>query len=501
MNMIKILDTTLRDGEQSPGCSMNLQEKLEMAQQLERLGVDIIEAGFPTTSPEDFEAVRQIAALVRGCTVTGLTRAVRADIQRTFEALREAADPMIHIVLATSDLHMAEKLHMTRAQVLERISESVSFARSLCPKVEFSAEDASRSDRAFLVEACNTAIRAGACTVDITDTVGYATPGEFGDLIRYVKENLCDPAVTIAVHCHDDLGMAVANSIAGIAAGATQVEGTINGIGERAGNTALEEVIMALYARRDSLPGQTRVNTRQLYRTSKLLSTIIGVKLPPNKAIVGKNAFAHEAGIHQHGMMQNRSTYEIVHPEDVGIYQTQMVLGKHSGKHAFAERVAELGYTLSQQAIDATFERFKALADRKKDITDKDIEAIVAQAGQLLHESYALHSFVVNSGTVISATAVVKLTHDGREYEHVARGEGPIDAAFKAIDRIVKQDYRLKNYGIQAVTEGVDALGEVVVKIEREGQTVTGRGLSPDIIEASIKAYLNAINKAIAYNS
>ncbi len=501
MKTIKILDTTLRDGEQSPGCSMNLQEKLEMAQQLERLGVDIIEAGFPTTSPDDFEAVRQIAGVIKNCTVTGLTRAVIADIQRTYDALKNAADPMIHIVLATSDLHMEHKLHMTREQVLQRIDESVRFARSLCQKVEFSAEDASRSDREFLVEACNTAIRAGACTVDITDTVGYAIPNEFAELIAYIKERLIDPEVTVAVHCHDDLGMAVANSISGIMAGATQVEGTINGIGERAGNTALEEVIMALHSRGGQLPAKTRVNTRQIYRTSKLLSTIIGMKIPQNKAIVGKNAFAHEAGIHQHGMLQNRSTYEIIHPEDVGIYQTQMVLGKHSGKHAFSERVAELGYHLSEQAIDATFEKFKVLADRKKDITDRDIEAIVAQAGDLLHETYALHSFVVNSGTVISATAVVKLTHDGKEYEHVARGEGPIDAAFKAIDRIVKRDYKLKNYGIQAVTEGVDALGEVVVKIERDGQTVTGRGLSTDIIEASLKAYLNAINKAIAYSS
>jgi len=501
MRTIRILDTTLRDGEQSPGCSMNLQEKLEMAQQLERLGVDIIEAGFPTTSPEDFEAVSRIAAVIKNCTVTGLTRAVEADILRTWQAVQAAADPMLHIVLATSDLHIEEKLHMNRAQVLELIGSSVRYAKTLCPKVEFSAEDASRSDREFLLKACNAAVLAGACTIDITDTVGYATPTEFAGLISYIRSGLLDRSVAVAVHCHDDLGMAVANSIAAVRAGADQVEGTINGIGERAGNAALEEVVMALRTRRDLLGADTRIDSKQLYRTSKLLSTIIGVKIPPNKAIVGRNAYSHEAGIHQHGMMQNRATYEIIHPEDVGIYQTQLVLGKHSGKHAFAQRVGELGYVLSQSAIDATFEKFKALADRKKDITDKDIEAIVAQAGELFHESYALKSFVVNSGTVISATAVVKLVHDGRDYENVARGEGPIDAAFKAIDRIIKHDYVLKNYGIQAVTEGVDALGEVVVKIEKNGQTVTGRGLSTDIIEASLKAYLNAINKALAYNS
>ena len=497
MKTVKILDTTLRDGEQSPGCSMNLREKIEMARQLERLRVDIIEAGFPTSSPEDFESVSEIAKVIKDSAVTALTRAVQADILRTWEAVKPAACPMIHIVLATSDLHLEHKLRMNRSQVLELIAQSVAYAKTLCPDVEFSAEDASRSDREFLVKACNTAIGAGAGIVDITDTVGYSTPTEFASLISHVKSNLIDPSVTLAVHCHDDLGMAVANSIAAVRAGATQVEGTINGIGERAGNAALEEIIMALATRKDLLQAQTGIDTRQIYRTSKLLSTIVGIKIPPNKAIVGKNAFSHEAGIHQHGILQNRATYEIIRPESVGIYQTQIVLGKHSGKHAFAERVGELGYVLSDAAINATFERFKALADRKKNITDKDIEAIVAQAGYAIPEVYSLHSFVINSGTVISATAVVKLIKEGVEYEHVARGEGPIDAAFKAIDRIVKNSYHLQNYGIQAVTEGEDALGEVVVKIAKSGNIITGRGLSTDIIEASIKAYLNAINKSL----
>ncbi len=497
MKNIKILDTTLRDGEQSPGCSMNLKEKLEMAAQIERLGVDIIEAGFPTTSPDDFQAVFQIASQLKNCSVTALTRAVQNDILRTYEALKGGVDPIIHIVLATSDLHMEHKLRMSREQVIEVINRSVSYAKSLCPKVEFSAEDASRSDVEFLIKACNEAVRCGATTIDITDTVGYATPTEFSELVGRVRGGLINPEVTLAVHCHDDLGMAVANSIAAVRAGANQVEGTINGIGERAGNAALEEIIMAIHTRKDILNAQTGVDTKQIYRTSKLLSSIVGIKVPPNKAIVGRNAFSHEAGIHQHGMMQNRSTYEIIRPEDIGVYQTHLVLGKHSGKHAFSQRVSELGYVLSSAAIDETFIRFKELADRKKRITDRDIEAIVAQAGQSMAESYTLHSFVVNSGSIISATAVVKLMHNGKEVEHVARGEGPIDAAFKAIDHIIKHHHKLKNYGIQAVTEGVDALGEVVVKIENEGQTVTGRGLSPDIIEASIKAYLNAINKAL----
>ncbi len=497
MRNIKILDTTLRDGEQSPGCSMNLKEKLEMSAQIERLGVDIIEAGFPTTSPDDFEAVRQIASQLKDCSVTALTRAVEADILRTYEALKDGVDPIIHIVLATSDLHMEHKLRMNREQLLQTITRSVSYAKSLCSKVEFSAEDASRSDVEFLITACNAAINAGATTIDITDTVGYATPVEFAELVGRVKGGLVRPDVTLAVHCHDDLGMAVANSVAAIKAGADQVEGTINGIGERAGNAAIEEVIMAIHTRRDILDAQTGINTKQIYRTSKLLSSIVGIKVPPNKAIVGRNAFAHEAGIHQHGMMKNRSTYEIIRPEDIGVYQTHLVLGKHSGKHAFSQRVTELGYVLSDTAIDETFRQFKELADRKKRITDKDIEAIVSQAGQSMAESYTLHSFVVNSGSIISATAVVKLLHNGKEYEHVARGEGPIDAAFKAIDHIIKHHYKLKNYSIQAVTEGVDALGEVVVKIENDSHTVTGRGLSPDIIESSIKAYLNAINKAI----
>ena len=498
MRQIKILDTTLRDGEQSPGFTMNLREKVEMARQLERLRVDILEAGFPVTSPEDFHAVQTISSQIKDCAVTALTRACQDDIFTTYQALKSGQSPIIHIVMATSDLHMEYKLKMNRQQVLERITEAVRYARSLCPLVQFSAEDASRSDRAFLLEAYRAAAREGATTLSVTDTVGYATPSEMEDLVAYVcREIQKDYPVEIAVHCHNDLGMATANSIAAVRGGAGQVEGTINGIGERAGNAALEEIIMGLYTRREDIQAQCRVDTKQIYRTSKLLSTISGIKVPPNKAIVGRNAFAHEAGIHQHGILANPSTYEIIAPETVGLYQTQMVLGKHSGKHAFAERISELGYVMQPHDIDAAFERFKVLADRKKDLTDRDIEALVGDQAYSIPETFSLCSFVINSGTVISATAVVRLRCEGQEYEHVARGEGPIDAAFKAIDRITRTSYRLRNYSIQAVTGGEDALGEVVVKIEKGSRRITGRGLSPDIIEASIRAYLNAINKAI----
>ncbi len=497
---VKIFDTTLRDGEQSPGCSMNFNEKLEMARQLERLGVDVIEAGFPVSSPDDFRAVEAIAKIVKNSTVAGLARCVEGDIQRAWDAVRHAAHPRIHVFLATSDIHMKYKLKMTPDQVVARVAEMVRFARSLCPDVEFSAEDASRSDRDFLVKVFDTAIAAGASTINIPDTVGYSTPNEMYDLVAYVKAHLQNPAVDISVHNHNDLGMGVANTLESIRAGATQVECTVNGIGERAGNAAMDEIVMALRTRGDFYGCTTGINTRQIYRTSKLLSTIIGVGIAPNKPIVGANAFAHESGIHQHGVLAERTTYEIMSPDDVGIYQNKMVLGKHSGKHAFADRIAELGYRMSDEDIAEAFERFKEMADRKKEITDRDIEALVGNAAiSDVKETYGLKSFVVNSGTVISATAVVRLVRDdGEEKEHVARGEGPIDAAFNAIDRIVKMDTKLENWTMQAVTEGEDALGEAICKIKCGDHIVTGRGLSPDILESSIRAYINAINKAIA---
>ncbi len=496
---IQILDTTLRDGEQAPGYGMNLNEKLEMARQLERLGVDIIEAGFPVSSPEDYEAVQQISRLVKKSVVAGFSRCVQEDIRRTWQAIQEAEKPRIHIFIATSEIHMQYKLKLSPEEVLAKITESVALARSLCADVEFSAEDATRSDRAFLAKALNTAIEAGATVVNIADTVGYITPDEMFRLVQYLKEQLCNPQIPLSVHVHNDLGMGVANTLAAIRAGADQVECTINGIGERAGNVALEEVVMALHTRYDYFQCDTNINTSQIYRTSKLLATVTGVGLPPNKPIVGKNAFAHESGIHQHGVLASPLTYEIMKPEEIGIYQNRMVLGKHSGRHAFVERVAELGYLIPEASLDKAFARFKLLAERKKDITDKDIEAVLGSSAVLgVKETYALKSFVINSGTVISATAVVRLVRDdGEEFEHVARGEGPIDAAFKAIDRIVKMDNKLQNWTIQAVTEGEDALGEAVSKITCNGRPVTGRGLSPDILEASMRSYINAINKAI----
>lgn len=498
MRRIQIFDTTLRDGEQSPGCSMNIHEKLEMARQLERLGVDVIEAGFPIASPEDFESVQTIAREITGCRVAGLCRAVKGDVDCAWQALKDHPNPVLHIFLATSDIHLESKLHLTREEALEKVREMVAYAKSMCADVEFSAEDASRSDRDYLVQVFDAAQEAGASVLNIPDTVGYATPGEMEELVRYVKTRLKHPdQVILSVHCHNDLGMGVANSLAGMLGGAGQIECTVNGIGERAGNAALEEIVMAIKTRASAYQVQTGIDTRQIYRTSKLLSTVTGVPVPPNKAIVGANAFAHESGIHQHGIINNRLTYEIMSPESVGIYQSRIVLGKHSGRHAFEERLEQLGYRIPDSVLEQSFEKFKVLADHKKVVTDRDIEALVSSNHYQIPETYKLESFVVNSGTVISATAVVKLVKDGESKEHVARGEGPIDAAFKAIDRIVKQNFPLKNYSIQSVTEGEDALGEVVVKILREEETIVGRGLSTDIIEASIKAYLNAINKAI----
>lgn len=496
---IQILDTTLRDGEQAPGYSMNLKEKLEVARQLERLGVDVIEAGFPVSSEEDFHAVEEISKVVKRSVVAGFGRCVMEDVRRTWAAIQGAARPRLHIFIATSEIHMEYKLKMARQEVLERIAETVAYAKSLCEDVEFSAEDATRSDRGFLLQALNTAIRAGATVVNVADTVGYITPPEMYSLVSWLKENLEAP-VPISIHVHNDLGMGVANTLAAVEAGAEQVECTINGIGERAGNVALEEVAMALHTRRDHYHVETGINLRQIYRASKLLSTITGVGLPPNKPIVGANAFAHESGIHQHGMMASRQTYEILNPEEIGIYQSQMVLGKHSGRHAFAQRVEELGYLLPKEAMDKAFERFKLLAERRREITDRDIEAVLGSSAVLgVKETYSLKTFVINSGTIISATAVVCLIKDGTtEIENVARGEGPVDAAFKAIDGIVNMDTKLESWTIRTITEGGDALGEAVSKLSCNGHPITGRGLAPDAIEASIRSYVNAINKALA---
>lgn len=488
----------MRDGEQAPGCSMNVHEKLKLARQLETLGVDAVEAGFAVSSPEDFEAVRSIAGELKHTTVVSLARLKKEDIDRAWEALSEAKSPRIHLFIATSDVHLKYKLQMSREEVLSAISEFVAYAKTLCADIEFSCEDASRSEREFLASAVETAIEAGANIINIPDTVGYATPVEMYELVKYIRETVkgSDKA-EFSVHCHNDLGMATACSLASVLGGATQIECTVNGIGERAGNASLEEIVMGLHTRSDYYDAVTAINTRQIYRTSKLLSTITGVAVPPNKAIVGANAFAHESGIHQHGVMKERTTYEIMSPDDIGIPQNKMVLGKHSGRHAFLERVETLGYVLNDEDIDKAFESFKQLAEKKKTITDRDVEALISHNAAQSHKAVKYISYVINSGNTITSTAVVKLSVEGEIKEKVATGEGPIDACFKAIDKIVKQNISLENYTIQSVTEGVDALGEVSVQIKKGNSTVIGRGLSTDIIESSVKAYLNAINKII----
>ena len=497
MKRIKIFDTTLRDGEQSPGCSMNLSEKIEMAKQLEKLGVDIIEAGFAIASPMDFKSVQTIASAVSDCTVASLARCTRGDIDAAWDAVKEAKHPRIHVFLATSDIHMEYKLHMTREQVLQRITEMVGYAKARCADIEFSAEDASRSDWAFLAKCYTNAVAAGATTLNVPDTVGYSTPQEMADLITYLRGHVAGiENVDISVHCHNDLGMAVANSLACIKAGATQVECTVNGIGERAGNASLEELVMAVYTRRDFYGAETGVNTRQIYKSSKLLSNITGVPIPPSKAIVGANAFAHESGIHQHGVIANAQTYEIMNSADVGIPQNTMVLGKHSGKHALREKLVSMGYELTDAELDGVFVRFKDLADKKKNITAADIEALVLHRGASAGAACQLVSHVVNAGDGVPNTSCVRLRRDGEMLEEVAIGSGPLDASFKAINRMLGMDIKLDSFSLNAVTDGEDAIGEAVVKLSRgDGEIYTGTGLSTDIIESSIRAYVNGINK------
>ncbi|MDD4690012.1 MAG: 2-isopropylmalate synthase [Eubacteriales bacterium] len=496
MNRIKIFDTTLRDGEQSPGCSMNLQEKIEVARQLEKLNVDVIEAGFAIASPMDFESVKQIAKTVKEVTVASLCRAVKNDIDSAYDAVKYANNPLIHTFIATSPIHMEYKLKMKPEQVLEQIEQMVGYARSLCPNVEFSAEDAMRSDMDFLAKAIELAIKKGATVVNIPDTVGYRTPQEVMEYITYIKNNVGNiNEADISVHCHNDLGMAVSNSLAAIKCGATQVECTVNGIGERAGNASLEEVVMGITTRSDYYNATTNINTKQIYRTSKLISSIIGVAIPPNKAITGANAFAHEAGIHQHGVLANKETYEIMTPSSIGIPEQQMVLGKHSGRHAFEERLNSLGYQLEKEELNVLFNSFKELADKKKIVSDLDIISLLNNKEATQVNTYALEGFTINSGSTITATASVRVINEGNIIEKVAIGDGPIDAAFKAINAIVENKFVLNDYIIHAVTEGEDALGEAVVKLSLNGVQYTGRAISTDIMEASIKAYINGVNK------
>jgi 2-isopropylmalate synthase len=499
MRRILIFDTTLRDGEQSPGFSMSLKEKLTLARQLARLNVDVIEAGFPISSPGDFKSVQSVAREVKGPIIAGLCRAVAKDIETAHEALRDAPRSRIHTFIATSDLHLKHKLRMTREQALENAVAAVKLARNLCDDVEFSAEDASRSDPEFLYRVVEAVISAGAATVNIPDTVGYAMPEEFGALIAGVFDHVpnIDRAV-ISVHCHNDLGLGVANSIAAILHGAGQVECTVNGIGERAGNASLEELVMALHTRHESLGCETGIDTREIWSSSQLLSTITGVQVQPNKAIVGRNAFAHEAGIHQDGILKNRLTYEILTPESVGIKKSELVLGKHSGRHAFQKRLAELGYELDEILLSNAFDEFKRLADKKKVIFDDDLRALVDEKLVEVPETYALSYLNISSGTRTIPTATVELQHEGRTIRDASTGDGPVDAAYKAIERITKIRGTLVSYQIRALTEEKEALGEASVRVTILGETFSGKARTTDIVESSIRAYLQAINKHLA---
>ena len=499
-DFVRIFDTTLRDGEQSPGCSMNLKEKIEMANQLDKLGVDIMEAGFAIASPGDFASVKSIAKSIKNSSVASLARALKKDIDAAAEALKEAKFPRIHTFIATSDIHMAYKLKMTPEQVLEQAREMVKYAKKYCGDIEFSAEDASRSNPEFLYKIFEAVIQAGATTINVPDTVGYTSPEEFAALIRGIKQNVpsIDKAI-ISVHCHNDLGLAVANSLAAIGAGAMQVECTVNGIGERAGNAALEEVVMNLNTRKDLYGFETKIKTKEIYKTSKLLSSITGVRVQPNKAIVGENAFAHESGIHQHGMLANKETYEIMTPESIGLSENKLVLGKHSGRHAFEDKVISMGYELDEDALAKAFEEFKVLADKKKEITDRDIEALVCRKVIQVPEYYKLDRFVINSGNTITTTSSMRLlTKTGHVLEEVVSSyDGPIDASYKAIDRLVGKKFMLEDFVINAVTGGTDAQGEVNVKIKNKDRVYNGHGVSMDIVEASILAYISAINSML----
>jgi len=496
-NRIVIFDTTLRDGEQSPGASMNISEKLEIARALAELGVDVIEAGFPIASPGDFEAVRAVSEECHGTTVCGLARCNDLDIDRAWEALQKAEHPRIHVFLATSAIHREFKLRMNKDEIIRRAVESVRRARGYCEDVEFSPEDAARTELEFLTAVVQAAIEAGATTVNIPDTVGYATPQHYAGVIRHLRENVpgIDKAV-ISVHCHNDLGLAVANSLAAVMEGARQIECTINGIGERAGNAAMEEIVMALHTRRDFYQCETRINTQRLYPASRLVSNVTGIQVQRNKAIVGRNAFAHEAGIHQDGMLKDRSTYEIMRPEDVGVPRTELVLGKHSGRHALRQRLGELGYHATDEQLAAIFDDFKILADKKKDIYDADLEALMEQH---IHEELDLWELVslhTSAGTGVIPTATLRMRKAGNgEFQDAATGDGPIDAVFRTMERITGIEVTLSDFQVRSISSGKDAQGEVTVEVRQDDVVYRGRGISTDIIEAAARAYLSVLNK------
>jgi len=491
-----IFDTTLRDGEQSPGASMNTAEKLRIATQLEKLGIDVMEAGFPAASEGDFEAVSKISEKIKNVEVTALARTSKEDIDAAWGAVRNAAKPRIHTFLATSDIHMEHKLMMTRDEVLQSAVDAVKYSKTFTDNVEFSAEDGSRSDRDFLCKIFEAAIAAGATTINLPDTVGYAIPEEFTELVKYVMSHTPNINKAIfSVHCHNDLGLATANTIAAISAGARQAEVTINGIGERAGNTSLEEVVMALHTRPNFLPMETNINPEYLYPTSRLVTTITGIIVQPNKAVVGANAFAHEAGIHQDGMLKNPMTYEIMRPETVGISATKLVLGKHSGRHALKDRLKHLGYDLSDEELKLVFVKFKELADKKKHVVDEDLEVLVTEGILRTSETFQLEYLHITCGTTVLPMASVELTINGRQARDAGYGNGPIDAAFNTISKLAGTQPELLRFSVSALTGGTDAQGEVTVRLKENGLVSLGRGADPDIITASAKAYINGLNR------
>ncbi|MEO8608652.1 MAG: 2-isopropylmalate synthase [Chloroflexota bacterium] len=508
-NVVRIFDTTLRDGEQSPGATLSSAEKLEIARQLARLGVDIIEAGFPAASPDDLAAVQRIAREVgtsEGPTIAGLARVVEKDIRAAWEGVKDAAKPRIHTFLGMSDIHLKYISNISREQALDMVRSGVTLARSLCEDIEFSPMDAGRADLQFLIEACALAIECGATTLNIPDTVGYVTPGEWGEfmgnLIAETPGGGAGSGIVWSVHCHNDLGLATANTLAGVMAGARQVEVTINGIGERAGNTSLEEVVMAIHTRPQYYNLGTNINTREIMKTSRLVSNYTGMHVQPNKAIVGANAFAHEAGIHQDGMLKHASTFEIMTPDSVGLTQSSLVLGKHSGRHALKARLSELGYNIEGDALNQVFARFKDLADAKKTVTDADLEALIADEFHGPEEIFSLVDIQVTCGTMGMPTATVKMHGaTGREFIHAAVGAGPVDASYKAVDAIVQAPNVLIEYSVHSVTAGIDALGEVTIRIAANAddkRSFGGYGADNDIIVASVKAYLAALNRMVA---
>jgi 2-isopropylmalate synthase len=500
MEKVIIFDTTLRDGEQAAGTSLNLQDKLEIARQLDKLGVDVIEAGFPGSSAGDFEAVRAIARELRRPIICALSLASMEGIDRAWEAVKEAEHPRLHVFLSASDIHLSHQLKKSREEVLKTSRETVARARGCLDDVEFSPMDASRADAAYLYQILEAVIEAGATTVNIPDTVGYATPQEFGRLIQGILDSVPNiEKAVVSVHCHNDLGLAVANSLEAIRVGARQVECTINGIGERAGNASMEEIVMTLRTRRDLFKLTTNIDTMQIYRTSRLVSELTGFPVQPNKAIVGANAFRHQSGIHQDGVLKKSITYEIMDPGSVGIPSSSLVLSKVSGRHAFRERLSELGYTLGEEDLNRAFQGFKELADKKKDITDRDVESLIAEELRTITEAYHLDHVEVSCGDHSIPTATVRLIGpDGQILADAALGAGPVDAVYKAINRIVGIPNELTEFTVKSITEGIDAIGEVLIRIESEGVTYTGRGAATDIIVASAKAYMNALNRLLA---